>query len=127
MFNLLSQSNETINIEKHKSCESKCKLNKDACNNKQIWNKETCQCECKKINTKEVCDSGFIWNPSVCICGCNKYCNIYEYLDHKNCICGRKMAASLTEKCEKKKKLMKLWTLFHQAIIIKHLILVLYM
>ena len=98
VFNLLSENNETINIEKHKSCECKCKLNKDACNNKQIWNKDTCQCECKKINTKEVCDSEFIWNPSVCICECNKYCDICEYLDHKNCICGRRMAESLTEK-----------------------------
>ena len=53
------------------------------------------------MNTKEVYDSGFIWNPSVCICECNKYCDIYEYLDHKNCICRRKMAESLTEKCEK--------------------------
>ena len=90
VFNLLSQNNETINIEKHKSCECKCKLNKDARNNKQIWNNDTCQCECKNINTREVCDSGFIWNPSVCICECNKYCNIYKYLDHKNCICRKK-------------------------------------
>ena len=101
VFNLLSQNNETIDTEKYKSCESKCKLNKGACNNKQTWNKDTCQCERKEINTKEVCDSGFIRNPSVCICECNKYCNIYEYLDHKNCICRRKMAESLTEKCEK--------------------------
>ena len=54
VFNLLSQNNETINIEKHKSCGCKCRLNKDACNNKQIWNKDTGKCECKKINTKEV-------------------------------------------------------------------------
>ena len=101
VFNLLSQNNETINIEKHKNCECKCKLNKDACNNKQILNKGNCQCECKKINTKEVCDSRFIWNPIVCICECNKYCDIYEYLDHNNCICKRKMAESFTGKCEK--------------------------
>ena len=124
VVNLLSQNNETINIEKHKSCGCKSKLNKDACNNKQIWNKDTCQCECKKINTKEVCNNRFIWNPSAFICECNKYRNIHEYLDHKNCICRRKMTESLTQKCEK--ILMKLWTLFHQVIIIKHLILVLY-
>ena len=76
VFNLLSQNNETINIEKHKSCGCKCKLNKDACNKKQIWNKDTCKCECKKINTKEICDISFIWNPGVCICECNKYCDI---------------------------------------------------
>ena len=126
VFNLFSQNNEIINIEKHKSCECKCKLNKDACNNKQIWNKDTCQCECKKINTKEVCGSGFIWNPSVCICECNKDCDMYEYLDHKNFICRRKIAESLTEKCGKK-ILTKLWILFHQEIIMKHLILVFYM
>ena len=100
-FNLLAQNNETINIEKHKSFGYKCKLNKDACNNKQIWSKDTCKCECKKINTKEVWDSEFIWNPSVFICECNKYCDMYEYLDHKNCICRGKMAESLTEKWEK--------------------------
>ena len=96
VFNLLSQNNETINIEKHKS-----KLNKDACNNKLIWNKDTCQCERKKINTKEICDSGFIWNPSICICERDKYCDIYELTVHKNCICRRKMAESLSEKCQK--------------------------
>ena len=42
VFYLLSQNNENINIEKHKSCECKCRLNKDACNNKQIFNKDTC-------------------------------------------------------------------------------------
>ena len=35
VFNLLSQNNEVINIEKHKSCGCKCKINKDAYNNKQ--------------------------------------------------------------------------------------------
>ena len=64
VFNLMSQNNETIKIEKHKSCMCKCKLNRSACNSQQIWNKGTCQCECKKINTKEVCDSGFFWNPN---------------------------------------------------------------
>ena len=86
--------------QKNKSCGCKCKLDKDTCNNKQIWNKDTCKCECRKINAK-LCGSGFIWNPSVCICECNKYCDIYEYLDHKSCICKSKMAESLTEKCEK--------------------------
>ena len=120
----MTQNKKTINIEKYKSCGCKCKLNKDTSDNKEILNKGTCKCECKKINTKEVCDSGFIWNPSVCICECNKYCDIYEYLDHKKYICRRKMTESLTEKCEK--ILMKLWIIFHQVVIIKDLILVLY-
>ena len=34
IFNLLTQNNETINIEKHKSCGCKCKLNNDTFNNK---------------------------------------------------------------------------------------------
>ena len=42
-----------------------------------------------------------MWNLSVCICECNKYCDIYEYLEHKNCICRTKMAESLTKKCKK--------------------------
>ena len=110
-------ANDIENIEKHKICGCKCKQDKDTCNNKQIWDKEACKCKCKKINTKKVCDSEFIWNPSVSICECNTYCHIYEYLDHE-------ISESLTEKCEK--ILMKLWILFHQVIIIKHLILVLY-
>ena len=116
IFYLLLQNNETINIQKHKSCECKCKLNKGVSNIKEISNKDTCQWECKKIDTKEVCDSRFIWNPSVCICECNKYCDIYEYLDHKNCICIRKMAESLTEKCEK--NINETLDIFHQVIII---------
>ena len=87
--NLLTQNSETIQIEKQKSSWCRCKLNKGTCNNKQIWIKDTC--ECKKINTKEFCDSGFIWDLSVCICECNKYCDIYEYLGHKSCICKRKI------------------------------------
>ena len=42
-FNLVTQNNNTINIKKHKSCGCKCKLNKDTCNNKQIWDKDTCK------------------------------------------------------------------------------------
>ena len=100
-FNLLSQNNETINIGKHKSCEGKCKLNNGACNNKQIWNKDACQCECKKIKLKKSVIADLFGIRFICICECNKYFDIYEYLDHKNCICRRKMAESLTEICEK--------------------------
>ena len=46
---------------------------------------------------KGVCDKGFIWNPSKCECECGKSCDIDEYLDYSDCICGKKLADKLVE------------------------------
>ena len=37
--------NETCNVLWHKSCKCVCKLNSSICNNKQIWNSDTCRCD----------------------------------------------------------------------------------
>ena len=48
---------------------------------------------------KGICDKGFIWNPSNCECECDKSCDIGEYLNYKNCICGKKIVDQLVEEC----------------------------
>ena len=60
VFSLLSRTNETRNIQWHKTCKCIYRLDKIFCNNKQRWNKDKCRCECKKLVDKGVCDKGFI-------------------------------------------------------------------
>ena len=40
--------NETRNVLWHESCKCICKLNSSVCNNKQIWNDDTCRCDCNE-------------------------------------------------------------------------------
>ena len=40
--------NETRNVLWHESCKCVCKLNSSVCNNKQIWNSNTCRCDCNE-------------------------------------------------------------------------------
>ena len=82
VFNLMSRTNETRDIECHKTRKCKCRLDVSVCNNKQIWNKDKCRCECKELIGKEICDKGLIWNPSKCECEYDKSCNIRNYLDY---------------------------------------------
>ena len=42
-----------------------------------------------------MCDKGFIWNPSNCECECEKFCDVEEYLDHKNCKCRKRFIDKL--------------------------------
>ena len=52
VFNLMSRTDETRNIEWHKTCKCECKFWANACNNKQCWNKDKCRCECKELIDK---------------------------------------------------------------------------
>ena len=97
VFNLMSRTNETRHMKWHKTCI--CRLDASICNNKQRWNDEKCKCECKESIDKEVFDKGFMWNPSNCECECDKSCVIGEYLDYKNCRCGKKIIDKLTAEC----------------------------
>ena len=45
---LISRTNETRHIKRHKACECRCRLHASVCNNKQRWNKDKFRCECKK-------------------------------------------------------------------------------
>ena len=89
VFNLMSRSNQTKQVKRHKSCKCECRLNSVVCNSKQKWSKDECNCECKELVEKQECDKRFIWNPSNCNCECDKPCNMKEYLDYKNCKCRK--------------------------------------
>ena len=69
VYNFLMRLNETRNVLWHESCKCVCKLNSSVCNNKQIWNYDTCRCRCQ----------------------CDTWCKPGQYLDHKNCICKNKL------------------------------------
>ena len=52
-----------------------CKLNSSVCNNKQIWNGDTCRCDCNEDFVGIInCTKGYTWNPSTCECQCDTWC-----------------------------------------------------
>ena len=72
VYNFLMRLNETRNVLWHESCKCVCKLNSSVCNNKQIWNDDTCRCDCNEDFTDIIsCDKGYTWNPSTCECQCD--------------------------------------------------------
>ena len=76
------------------------KLNSSVCNNKQIWNSNTCRCDCNEdfagtINYAK----GYTWNPSTRKCQCDTWCKPGQYLDHKNCACKNKLIGRVIEEC----------------------------
>ena len=96
----LMMLNETRSVLWHESCKCVYKLNSSVCNNKHIWNGDTCRCNCNKdfagiINYAK----GYAWNPSTCECQCDTRCKPGQYLDHKNCICKNKLVGRLIEEC----------------------------
>ena len=99
VFNLMSITNETRQIEWHVTCKCKCRLDLSVSKNKQCWNEDKCRCECKELIDKGICDKGFIWNPSNCECECDKSCDIGECLDYQNCKCRKKLVDKLVEEC----------------------------
>ena len=85
VYNFLMRLNETRNVLWHESCKCVCKLNLSVCNNKQIWNSDTCRCDCNEDFAGIInCIKGYTWNPSICKCQCDKWCKSGQYLDHKN-------------------------------------------
>ena len=100
VYNFLMRLNETRNVLWHESCKCVCKLNSSVCNNKQIWNSDTCRCYCNEDFAGVVgCDKRYVWNPSTCECQCDKWCKQWKYLDLKNCVCKNKLIGILTEEC----------------------------
>ena len=95
--NLMSRTNETRDIEWHKTCKCRCGLNASVYNNKQRWDEDKCRCECKELIDKGMCDKGYIWHPSNCECECDKSCDIGDYLDYKNCNCRKRIIDKLVE------------------------------
>ena len=48
VYNFLMRLNETRNVFWHEICKCVCKLSSSVCNNKQIWNDDTCRCDCNE-------------------------------------------------------------------------------
>ena len=100
VYNLLMMLNETRNVLWHESCKCVCKLNSSVCNNKQIWNSDTCRCDCNEDFAGIIsCDKGYTWNPITCECQCGTWCKPGQYLDHKNYICKNKLIGRVIEEC----------------------------
>ena len=99
VFNQMSRTNETRHAKCHEMFKCKCRLNGNACNNKQHWHDDKCRCECKELIDNGVCDKGSIWNPSNCECECDKSYDVGEHLDHQNCKCRKKLVDKLIEVC----------------------------
>ena len=72
VYKFLMNLNETRNVLWHGSCQYVCKLNLSVCNNKQIWNGDTCRCDCNEDFVGIInCTKGYTWNPSTCKCQCD--------------------------------------------------------
>ena len=60
VYKFLMGLNETRNVLWHKSYKCICKLNSSVCNNKQIWNDDSCRCGCNEDFAGIVsCDKGY--------------------------------------------------------------------
>ena len=100
VYNFLMMLNETRNILWHENCKCVCQLNSSICNNKEIWNGDTCRCDCNEDFVGTInCAKGYTWNPSTCECQCDTWCKLGQYLDHKNCVCKNKLVGRLNEEC----------------------------
>ena len=98
VYNFLMRLNEIRNVLWHESCQCSCKLNSSVCNNKQIWNSDTCRCDCNEDFAGIInCTKGYTWSLSICECQCDTWCKPGQYLDHKNCVCKNKLIDRLIE------------------------------
>ena len=64
-------------MEKHISCDFKCKYNSATCNSNQKWNNKLYQCEYKNYRA---CKKDYSWNASTCICENDKYLKVFLIL-----------------------------------------------
>ena len=100
VYSFLTMLNEARNVLWHESCKCVCKLNSSVCNNKQIWNSNTCRCDCNDDFAGIInCAKEYTWNPCTCEFQCDMWCKPGQYLDHKNCVCKNKLVGRLTEEC----------------------------
>ena len=100
VYNFLTMLNETRKVLWHESCKCVCKLNSSVCNNKQIWNSNTCRCDCNENFAGMInCAKRYTWNPSTCECQCDKWCKPGQCLGHKNCVCKNKLVGRLISEC----------------------------
>ena len=97
VYNFLMRLNETRNVLWHESCKCVCKLNSSVCNNKQIWNDDTCRCDCNEdftdIISCECVESKYLRSQ------CDTWCKQGQYFDHKNCVCQNELIGRVIEEC----------------------------
>ena len=100
VYNFLMRLNETRNVLWYENCKCVCRLYSSVCNNKQIWNDDTCRCDCNEDFAGIInCAKGYTWNPSTCESQCDKWRKTGQYLDHKNCVCKNKLIGRVIEEC----------------------------
>ena len=100
VYNFLMRLNENGSVLWRESCKCVCKLNSSVCNNKQIWNIDTCRCDYNEDFASIInCTKGYKWNPSTCGCQCDTWCKPGQHLDHKNCICKNQLIGRIIEEC----------------------------
>ena len=100
VYNFLMRLNETRNVLWHESCKCVCRLNSSLCNNKQIWNSDTCRCDCNEDFASIInCTKRYTWNPSTCECQCDMWCKLGQYLDYKKCVCKNKLIGRVVAEC----------------------------
>ena len=101
VYNFLMRLNETRNVLCHESCKCVFRLNSSVCNNKEIWNSDTCKCDCNEDYKLGIisCDQGYTWNPSTCACECDMWCKPGQYLHYKKCVCKNKLIGRVIEEC----------------------------
>ena len=100
VYNFLMRLNETRNVLWHESCKCMCRLNSSVCNNKQIWNSDTCRCDCNEDFAGIInCTEGYTWNPSTCECQCDMWYKPGQYLDYKKCISKNKLIGRVIAEC----------------------------
>ena len=100
VYNFLIRLNEIFMVLWHEICKCICLLNSSVCNNKQIWNSDTCKCDCNEDFAGIInCTKGYMWNPSTCACECDIWCKPGQYLDHKNCVCKNKFVGRILGEC----------------------------
>ena len=100
VYNFLMRLNETRNVLWHESCKCVCRLNSSVCNNKQIWNSDTCRCDCNEDFAGIIsCDKGYTWNTSTCACECDMWCKPGQYLDYKKSVCKNNLIGRVIAEC----------------------------
>ena len=100
VYNFLMRLNETRKVLWHESCKCVWQLNSSVCNSKQIWNSDTCRCDCNEDFASIInCTKRYTWYPSTCECQCDTWCKPGQYLDHKNCICKKKLIGRVIAEC----------------------------
>ena len=100
VYNFLMRLNVTRNVLWHESCKCVCIFNSLVCNNKQIWNDDTCRCDCNEDFAGIInCNKGYMWNPSTCESQCDTWCKQGQYFDHKICVCKNKLIGRVIEEC----------------------------